>query len=214
MEREAPPLNRLRICLAALSPHVDPDRVALTGGVAIALSLPEGRWPRAGAPIADLDLVADSRDAVRNTVAAAFLVSHYHVPQPGYAKFMIQLVEPGSRLRVDIFPADPGSLERARPVTLDGRRWLVLDLESILAHKLRTLAGASAAAPVPRKHFEDARALARHAGREIPAVPPAHLSREVFSQDLDMRCARCEASSDPGFPLAPKRRIHDLLGYV
>jgi len=36
------------------------------------------------------DFVAAHVDAVRETAIREFLVSHFHLPQPGYAKFLIQ----------------------------------------------------------------------------------------------------------------------------
>ena len=52
-------------------------------------------------------------DGVAATVARDFLVSHHHVPQPGVKKAIVQLVDPVTRLRVDIFPDLGGMLPRA-----------------------------------------------------------------------------------------------------
>jgi hypothetical protein len=106
-------LERLSICLHKLVDHVRLNDVAITGGVAIQLGLAETGRAGGRTTIADLDLVASSLDAVRPSVSRVFLVSHYHVVQPGVPKFMVQLVDPASRIRVDVFPDLAGSLARA-----------------------------------------------------------------------------------------------------
>src|SRR6185503_7824924 len=90
----APEMERLSGCLARLMPHVDRDDVAITGGVAIQLGLAAIGQRGSRATIADLDLVSKQVDSVAESVTGALLVSHYHVPQPGVPKFMIQLVDP------------------------------------------------------------------------------------------------------------------------
>ena len=92
--------------------------------------------------MADLDFVVSGPGAVAETVSEDFLVSHYHLPQPGVPKFMLQLVDPVTALRIDVFPDLVGSLKRARWFTLMGQPVRVLTLESILEHKLLTLSKA------------------------------------------------------------------------
>jgi hypothetical protein len=36
----------------------------------------------------------------------------------------------------------------------------------------------------------------------------------VYSRDLDAACLRCDVSRHADYPLAPKRTIFELLGYV
>jgi hypothetical protein len=104
----------LHDCLRRLMSHVDPERIALTGGVAIGIHLAVASGDRTRAIAAeDVDLVADDVDAVRPTVTGEFLVSHFHLPQSGYAKFLVQLVDPATRLRLDFFPDAGRVLSRA-----------------------------------------------------------------------------------------------------
>jgi hypothetical protein len=207
----------VQTCLARLTPHLDRRRVALTGSVAIALHLDEvgGRGhPGAERRSGDVDLVAEAVDAVLPTVAEEFLVSHFHLPQPGYAKFLVQLVDPVSRLRIDVFPDALGALPRAQWHEVTGVPLLVLDPCSILDHKLGLLAGAAARAPAEEKHYRDAQRLAALCGRLPPDLPASGFAPTAYSQELTATCPRCAASVDPRFRLAPKRQIHDLLGYV
>jgi hypothetical protein len=203
--------DRLGACLRRLVRYVDRHAVALTGGVAIEQHLSARGLPPCRRVLNDVDVVSRSEEAISRRITGEFLVSHFHRPQPGYAKFLVQLVDPVSRLRVDIFP---GSTERAHPCDVRGTTARVLDLEAILDHKIAVLAGASGQRPVDEKHDTDAVRLGRLCGREIAALPAAVLCREAYSRDTAAACPRCAVSADPAFPLAPKRQILDVLGYV
>ena len=209
----APETQRLSVCLSRLCRHISRDDVALTGGVAIQLGLAAGGYSGARTPIADLDLVARHFDAVAPSVSSEFLVSHYHLPQPDAPKFMIQLVDPEVRIRVDVFPDLAGSLGSARWRTVGGYKLKVLTLESILEHKLLTLSKASETAPVDPKHFDDAKRLAAFVGRCVPPISKNSLVEDVYGGAADLECRRCEWSRRPTFPLARKREIFDLLGW-
>ena len=206
-------LDRLSGCLARLISHVRLDSVAITGGVAMQLGMAGlGRQGPCRA-IADLDLVAASIGAITSSVVEQFLVSHYHVARPGVPKFMIQLVDPVSKIRVDVFPDLGGSLIDARPVAIREHAFQVLPLERIFEHKVQTLSRASPSAPVDPKHARDARALGDVLGRQVPGVAPGALVPDVYGIKAEWPCDRCELSAHPGWPLAPKDRIFDLLGW-
>lgn len=208
--------ERIHLCLSRLLPHVDARRVALTGGIAIdrhARSIGVQRR-RDGWPEPDIDFVAEAADAVAPSVTDTFVVSHFHLPQPGYPRFLIQLVDPASRLRVDVFPDALGALPRARAHEFAGVSLLVLAAGDILDHKLATLAWASGDRPVDGKHHQNALILGEICGRQVPAPPTAHLRPDTYSQDAEAACVRCEASRSGAFPLAPRRQIRDILGYV
>jgi len=188
-------------CLGRLAPHLRLDDVAVTGGVAI------GRDS-----VGDLDLVARAIDVVAPGVTRHFLVSHYHVAGPGVPKFMVQLVDPVTRIRVDIFPDLAGAIARARPATIAGHVLNVLSLDDILDHKVQTLSKASPASTVDPKHARDARTLAQRLGRAIPYVDPQSLADDVYGVgETDRGCPRCAVSLSPSFPLAPKSEIFELL---
>ena len=207
--------QELHDCLSRFLPHVDSTQIALTGGVAIGIHAGAANDHRARSRAAeDIDFVAESIDAVRPSVTSDFLVSHFHVPQPGYPKFLIQLVDPLSRLRVDVFPDSLGALSRASTVTIGGVSLRMLDAETLLAHKLQLVAGASALSPVEEKHDADVQRLGAICGRDVPTLPASHLVRAAYSRDLEEVCLRCEVSRRDAFPLAAKRAIFDVLGYI
>jgi hypothetical protein len=206
-------MDRLSACLAKLKPHLRVDDVAITGGVAIQFGMIELGRDGSRETIADLDLVAGSLDAVAPSATDAFLVSHYHVVQPGVPKFMIQLVDPVTRIRVDVFPDLVGSLGRAKAVRVGLESAKMLALEDILEHKLLTISKASPINPVDPKHVRDAYALAKLFNRVVPAVADDSLAEDVYGGDADIRCRRCKLSSSPHFPLAPKDQIFSLLSW-
>ena len=162
----------------------------------------------------DIDFVATDVAAVRQTVTNDFLVSHFHLPQPGYPKFLIQLVDPTSRLRLDFFPDALRALGRAAVIDVAGFPLLVLNAHDILDHKLALLSTASVTSPVEEKHYADAKSLGIVCGRDVPPVSVSQLIATAYSQAIDEQCLRCEASRCGAFPLAPKRAIIDILGYV
>lgn len=193
--------QRVRRCLERLAPHVDAHSVALTGGVALAL-MGDGARDR----ITDIDFVARHMTAIDASVTRDFFVSHYHVAQPGVPKAMVQVVDPATRLRIDIFQDLAGVVDRAYlSATVP---FAVLDAADLLAHKLQLLRK-----PVDDKHWRDAVFLAAHCGVE-PPPRPENSATDDYCQDLELRCERCELSQSASFPLAPKRAIFEILGYV
>jgi len=202
-------------CVRRLWPHVDATQIALTGGVAVGMHVRGSSDDRARSTAADdVDFVAASIEAVRPSVTSDFLVSHFHRPQPGYPKFLVQLVDPLTRLRVDVFPDSLGALARAVAVSIADLSIRMVDAETLLAHKLELLSAASPTSPVDEKHYADARRLGAICGRDVPEPSAASLVRTDYSRDLEAICHRCEASRCAAFPLAPKRAILDILGYV
>jgi len=126
---------------------------------------------------------------------------------------MIQLVDPVSRIRVDVFPDLAGSLVDARTIAIGEHSVHVLPLERIFEHKGLTLSRASPSAPIDPKRVHDARILGDLLGRPIPHVALGALAPDVYGIDADGSCERCELSSHPSWPLAPKDHIFELLGW-
>lgn len=193
--------------------HLDADDVALTGGAAIELHLAAAGRPARRAVVGDLDFLARCLKAIPPSVARDFLVSHYHRARPGVPKAMIQLVDPTTRMRIDIFSDSAGVIPRAQRTTIEGTVLNVLDARSIFDHKVQMLRTASPSHPVDSKHWDDAVALAELCGLEPPPAPTSAV-RTVYCTDVNLTCPRCELSRTLDFPLAPKSDIFALLGYV
>lgn len=199
-------------CLSRLLPHLDVNRVALTGSAAIELGLAGGVEPTGRALIGDLDFVASSMSAVRPSVTRDLIVSHYHRPTPERAKFMIQLVDPVTHLRVDVFPDLADAIESAPVVPLGPHTLPVLPLAAILRHKQQTLASARPDRTVDPKHHDDVRRIAAHLKQEITPVDPRVLAPDCYGGWTDWICERCDPDA-PDFPLAPRARVYELLGW-
>ncbi len=177
---------RLEGCLARLLPFLHRSDVALTGGVAIALHLAES-----GCALADLDFVARNPSAISPDVTSDFLVSHFHLPQPGYPKFMLQLVDPIHRLKVDFFSDLVGSIARAGEHALGAFAIKLLATEDIFEHQLGMVRKASVEAPIERKYYEHAQLLGRLCGRPVPELPANALCERTQVCDVNYRCERC-----------------------
>jgi len=203
---------RLDETIARLAPHLAATPFALTGGIAIDFHLVAARRTPSREHIADLDLVVGRLDAIAPAVTADFLISHYHTTGPD-TKPMLQLVDPRTRLRIDLFPDTDGALDHATRIAIGRTGLLVLSVRSILEHKVRVLRTSTPARPVDPKHLSDAKVLADIARMVIPPLRPA-LAPQTYSTDVDARCARCERSRTPAFSLAPKAEIFALLGSV
>jgi len=206
-------LARLSGCLDRLTPHLRINDVALTGSVGMQMGLAALGRPGGRPHVADLDLVATSLDAVSSSVVDRFLVSHYHVARPGVPKFMIQLVDPEWRIRIDVFPDLAGSIADARATHIGQHRIPVLPLNRIFEHKIQTLVRASPASPINPKHVQDALSLGAALSRPVPEVTAAAVVPDVYGIDADWSCNRCALSLHPAWPLAPKERICELLGW-
>ena len=207
-------MDRLSGCLDRLMPHVRLDSIAIAGGVGMQLGMAERGQQGPRDEIADLDFVTASVEAITPRVLEQFLVSHYHVVRPGVPKFMIQLVDPASTIRVDVFPDLVGSLVDARTVAIGKHSVLVLPLERIFEHKVLTLSRASPSAPIDPKHVADARVLGDVLGRPCPRVALEALAPDVYGIEADWSCERCALSRHASWPLAPKGRIFELLGWT
>ncbi|MCA1559466.1 MAG: hypothetical protein LC753_07960 [Acidobacteria bacterium] len=58
----------------------------------------------------------------------------------------------------------------------------LLDVNSILEHKLATLANASGARPVEEQHYKDAMLLRALCGRPVPSIAASHLCKRGYSR--------------------------------
>jgi len=205
-------LFRLEDTLARLVPYLRATPFALTGGIAVEYHLVLAKRTPSRDHIGDLDLVVGRLDALDPAVTSEFLVSHVHTPGPD-VKALVQLVDPRTRLRIDLFPDADGAIEHATRFAIGRTELLILSTRSILEAKLRLIRKSTPASPVDPKHWDDAKALAEIGRITIPPLRPA-LAPQAYSTDVETRCMRCERSRAPAFPLAPKADILALLGYV
>jgi hypothetical protein len=209
---ESAEVSRLAGCLTRLLPHLRSDAFAITGSVAIEIGLARAGHAASRLAITDLDLIARDLEVVSPAVGSQFLISHYHMPQPDAPKFMVQLVDPIARIRIDIFPDLAGSIEQAQTVAIGDHVVKVLTLQTIFDHKVQTLERGSAARPVDPKHDRDARLIGTIISREAPAIAANALRPEAYGIE-ELTCRRCQASRDVRFPIAPRQKVFEILDW-
>lgn len=210
----SPDLGRLDRCLTRLVLGFGSESFVLTGGIAVDYHLAAAGRRGLRDSVADVDLVTARPERFAMDRARDLLVSHFHVPGAGVPKALLQLVDPDTRLRIDVFPDLDDALASARPGRVGETLLPILGAEAILAHKLLTLERSSASDPADAKHFRDAVALAALCGRAAPQ-PPLHVtSTTTYAVDVTMTCQRCARSRTPRFPIAPKTVLFEILGHV
>lgn len=148
----APDADRLASTLERLR-HSGLEAFAIAGGVAFASRL---GLPR---PLRDVDLVIEDASNIPETLGASFLVSHVHLQaRPG--RMLLQLVDPATALRVDVFGAGPGVIERSRPVPFRDAMEPMVGLADMAGRLAAVLLGLASDEAVPAKHAADFLALA------------------------------------------------------
>jgi hypothetical protein len=230
--------KRITTCLDRLFPHLTPSKCAITGGVGIACQLALRDIEASFRSLNDIDLVAESMEVVHPEITRSFLVNHYHPPQPGYDKFMIQLADPVSKLRVDIFSYLSTHPSRMRETRLG--KWTVrlVALEDQLVRKVALLQDLSASNPEEPKHYDDVALLETMADIQLAgsiwdatmlgkypysftdAIRKLYRSREEhpewvrreFYLKVRHPCAKCRHS--PLYPIAAAEDVVAILGWA
>jgi hypothetical protein len=193
---------------------------ALTGGLAIEAQLAaRGCIPQVRI-LGDVDLVVESFDAIPPALAEGFLFRHIypHAPQ---GKTLVQLVDPGEALRVDIFGACGTALAGASLMDFPTGPLAVVAVEDLAAREASLLMDLARGSPAPRKHAQDFERLlaAVDPGRidaaariaELMRARPDLLVAPEYSHDAESVCLKCEEAGT--FRLAPPRQILAILGY-
>jgi hypothetical protein len=206
--------QRLAVCMQKLIRFLRPRSFAVCGGVAVQLLLAKHGLSRPDGRVKDLDILAADLDVFPPERFDGWLLSHFHRPHPGYNKHLIQLVDPETCLRVDIFNDAQETWRDSVPHQFGDASVPVLGTRQVLAHKVGLLERASVDRPIDYKHLEDARLLASILEQSEPRVAADRLCVDVYSTDLSASCQRCLASSPLPVPLAPKTEILSVLGYV
>ena len=210
---------------------------ALTGGVAIELHILLRAGERAMRPLHDIDFIAGAFASIPQTLVGSLLLRHVHPDDPP-GKTMLQAVDPESRVRVDLFRAYGGEMERASELTLGALRLKVVSIDDLVARHARLNWDLVEGKPVAPKYARDFRrllALVETAAIEEvwqehrkPHFPVSFreavshlraafaslaelLVAPTYSTDVLAVCARCKAA--PGFPLAEASLVLALLGY-
>ena len=206
---------------------------ALVGGLAVeAHRLHRGSTPFVRA-LNDLDFVADSFERIPASLGEDFLFRHIHPLDPP-GKIMLQLVDSDARVRIDVFRACGGVMDR----TIEAPPLRIISLEDVVARCARLLCDLALRIPVASKHatdylrlvdlvdsdavetawqdhrkpgqpdsFQQAKSLIE---RLLPDARDLLITPE-YSKDTTLICERCIPSR--GFELADPKLVLSLLGY-
>ena len=210
---------------------------ALAGGVAIELHVLLRAGEPAIRPLHDIDFIAGSFTSIPQTLAGSLLLRHVHPDDPP-GKTMLQAVDAESRVRVDVFRAYGGEMERASELSLGALRLRVVSIEDLVARHARLNWDLVEGKPVAPKYARDLlRLLALVEADEIEQVWQEHrkphfpvsfreavsqlraaiasraelLLAPTYSTDVLAVCARCKDAD--GLPLAEASAVLSLLGY-
>jgi len=210
---------------------------ALTGGLAVELHRIRLGCEPAVRPLNDLDFVVGSFDAIPATLEDDVLFRHVH-PLAAPGKLLLQLIDPESALRVDVFRSSGGTMDRTLPVAARDVAARLVSLEDLIARTARILLDLESGIPTPAKYVCDYVRLSELVepsqvdpawrDQRKPSQPDtfdeaaALLERLIpsrtgllispqYSKDVEEVCPRCTATD--AFPLADARLVLSLLGY-
>jgi len=209
----------------------------LTGGIAIEAQIAGNGGVTTRRPLNDLDFLVESFDSIPRSICDGFLLRHVH-PYAPPGKILLQAVDAGSRLRIDLFRTWGKEMERASEVELDGMTIRTISLADLAARKARLCWEMVEGRSIAPKHARDLLRMSelrppqefqeawqehrfRHQPesfvravedvREMINSHPELLVPSVYSTNVEESCPRCHAL--PGLPLADAGAVLSLLGY-
>ncbi|HEX8069946.1 MAG TPA: hypothetical protein VF546_08345 [Pyrinomonadaceae bacterium] len=225
--------------LAKLARHTDAP-VVLTGSIAAGWHLLNAGRRIKRRPLNDIDTVAVAGlPHVRPSVSRDFLINHFHPARPR-GKVLLQLVDAEHGTRTEVFtPATDSLAERLSDCAVGPLACRVVSAEDAAAKLLSIICCVLEDRPVDPKYVEhfdqlatvadmtvtrevwrDYRQETQHAEFDAAAAAvkarlatdPTLLQPEHYCQDVDFVCAWCQESAS--FPVAPRAKVYDVLGYV
>jgi len=181
-----------------------------------------------------VDLVIPEAEAVPASISAAFLIRHFH-PGADVGKLAIQLIDPETQLRIDVFTAVGATWNRAyRPGVGSAR---LVAPEDLACRALLSVLPATLGDPALEKHWSSLQSLLRlnlsdvvlaawsdhrrashqefwdrvRAVHRALEARPCLLTTENYSIDAQVLCSKCFRSAD--FPLARAEEVIAILGH-
>jgi hypothetical protein len=228
--------DRVEQSLHKLARH-DISRWALTGGFATELHIEQHAGKPAIRCLHDIDFVVRSFDCIPESLGRDFLLRHIHPYDPP-GKTLVQCVDPGTGVRIDVFRAYGSVMDRVLPITLSSRPLGMISLRDLTARAARLCWDLSGNALVSPKYVKDfLRLLELVETHSVEAVWQEHrkphslesfaeTARELhrlvasrsdllivptYSTDVNASCERCRDTA--ALRLANPGRILSLLGY-
>jgi hypothetical protein len=215
----------------------DLSRWALTGGFAIESHIKRCGGRGAIRPLHDIDFIVSSFDCIPASLAEDFLLRHVHPNDPP-GKTLLQCIDPETAVRVDVFRAYGGVMNRASAIELPAGPFRIISLEDLTARAARLSWDLAVNVPVAPKYARDfLRLLDLATMSEVGLVWQEHrkpgsperfsdAANEIrrlisarsellispnYSTDVNAICARCLDSV--ALPLIGASRMLELVGY-
>lgn len=224
--------------LTKLERHFE-EPVTITGSIAARWHLIDKGRLNQNKRLNDIDVVVGGVRDLRPSLGADFLINHFH-PSRGPGRILVQLVDEEHRTRIDVFTANTQTLAgRLTDAAMGGLACKVVASEDLCAKLLSVICAVMKDEPVESKYVEHFRLLsavldsatarkvwaeyrrenqpevfdeaAAAVMRKIAASPDL-LRTSAYSQDVSEACRWCHESES--FPLAPKLKVYETLGYV
>jgi hypothetical protein len=127
---------------------------ALTGGIAVEVQLQRFGCLPVVRPLNDIDFVAAAFDDIPQSLADEFLFRHIH-PAAAPGQTMLQVIDPESALRFDVFRASAGTMARTSVIDSATGGIRIVSLEDLIARSARLVLQLSEGVPVARKHARE-----------------------------------------------------------
>ncbi len=222
--------------LDKLLPYLDPQNTSVVGGFAIRYHLTIAGKDLSLRSFNDLDLIARSTKAVDAKIQEGFLVYHYHPLAEGSS--YLALVDPDTRIKIDIFPYDPAP-DKVDFVDFKGKPVALVSPEDQLIKTVLDTLKVKSGLVVDPKQFKDAEMLfeivdkvkaaewwrvrgysqypqdlqeAFYLAKQISRENPQLLKENPFKRPQPYNCSECR--SDNMFKLTPMEQVYRVLGYV
>jgi hypothetical protein len=215
----------------------DISRWALTGGIAIELHMHQRGREVISRPLHDIDFMTGSFASIPETLGSKLLLRHVHPHDPP-SKNMLQGIDPEMAVRMDVFRAYGGEMERLTPIEISGLALKMASLHDLVARHARLNWDLMEGKPIAPKYARDfLRLIDLITTDEVESIWQEHRKpqspksfaetvqqlREViasrsdllipptYSTDVEEVCQRCHGSE--AFPLSDPRLFLSVLGY-
>ena len=221
---------------AKLSPYLDKS-LLVTGSYAVEYAVRTCGGPATELKLNDIDVVAPmGLQELGQGLGAAFLVNHFH-PKRELGNVLLQLIDPSTATRIDIFTPRSASIRSRSTVTSE--KIAIVAAEDLTARLLAIVSIVLQGRTIDPKYAVSFQRLIEIGDLEKaaelwpeyrkPSDPPFFdtavtavqavlkqqpqlLKPTEYSQDLSHRCEWC--IPDASFPLADKRAVFELIGHV
>jgi hypothetical protein len=211
----------------------------VTGGLALGWHLHHRQLFNFRSHFNDIDLAVESKENLPTELCERYLVSHYH-PQTPRGKLLIQLADTTTKARIDVFILEDSDVAaRSIQAFLGTHNVFILSIEDLsvrFIQQMWRIFSGKKAEPKYKEKLEQAMPLiapelfqaawnkvrladqpqqpydAINMIEEYVAANRDCLQTVTYSQNLEGKCLNCVDSLQ--YPLAEKRSIYELWGYV